>query len=285
MRTVVNTEQDQAWNGYEGQHWADHHDRWNAVNAGFNEPLLNAAAIGAEDRVLDIGCGAGQTSRLAARRAAGGRVLGLDLSGPELRLARELAEREGLAHLTFEQGDAQAHTLPQGEFDVAISRFGIMFFADPVAAFGNIRRALRPGGRLAFVTMAEPGDNEWVRALDALREHLPMPYFRSDPEEPGMFSFADPARIHDVLNGAGFRDATVAPVEAPQDWGRDARDAADFILGSGPLRFLLDQAAPDIAHRAGEALTAALQPFAQPDGVRTRGVAWLVTAARPDVTQ
>ncbi|MEU7133427.1 class I SAM-dependent methyltransferase [Streptomyces sp. NPDC046261] len=282
MRTVVNTEQEQAWNGYEGQHWADHHDRWNAVNAGFNEPLLAAAAIGAEDRVLDIGCGAGQTSRLAARRAARGRVLGLDLSGPELRLARELADREGLAHLAFEQGDAQAHPLPHGGFDVAISRFGIMFFADPVAAFGNIRRALRPGGRLAFVTMAEPGRNEWVRAVGALREHLPMPYFGADGSAPGMFSFADPARIHDVLGGAGFRAVTVTSVEAPQNWGPDAREAANFVLGSGPLRFLLDQAAPDVAHRAGEALTAALRPFAQPDGVHLRGAAWLVTATNPD---
>ncbi|MEU1313442.1 class I SAM-dependent methyltransferase [Streptomyces cinnamoneus] len=281
MRTVVNTEQEQAWSGYEGQHWADHHERWNAVNAGFNQPLLAAAAIGVEGRVLDIGCGAGQTSRLAAGQAARGRVLGLDLSGPELRLARELADREGLAHLAFEQGDAQVHPLPQGEFDVAISRFGVMFFDDPVAAFGNVRRALRPGGRLVFVTMAEPGRSEWVRAVGALREHVPMPYSDADGGESGMFSLASPARVREVLGGAGFRDVTVAPVVASQDWGRDAREAADFLLGSGPLRFLLDQAVPEVARRAGEALTTALDAYARPEGVHLRSTAWLVTAICP----
>ncbi|MGK5544271.1 hypothetical protein ACSNOH_06010 [Streptomyces sp. URMC 127] len=118
-----------------------------------------------------------------------------------------------------------------------------------------------------------------MRAVGVLREHLPMPYFHAGADEPSMFSFADPDRIHDVLGGAGFRGVTVAPVEAPQDWGCDARDAADFILGSGPLRFLLDQATPHIAHRAPESLTAAVRPFTQPDGVRMRGVAWRRPAA------
>ncbi|MFI9202926.1 class I SAM-dependent methyltransferase [Streptomyces sp. NPDC053048] len=281
MRAVVNTEQEQAWNGDEGRHWAAHHDRWNAVNAGFNEPLLTAAAIGPEDRVLDIGCGAGQTSRLAARRAVRGRVLGLDLSGPELRLARDLAAREGLANLAFEQGDAQAHPLPQGGFDIAMSRFGIMFFEDPVVAFANIGRALRPGGRLAFVTMADPARNDWIRVIDAMSAHAPIPDLTTTAGEPGMFSLADPARIRDVLTGAGFRPPAITPVEALQNWGRDVQDAAGFLLGTGPVRFLLDQLAPDVAHRAGAALTAAMQTYARPGAVHLRGSAWLVTATRP----
>ncbi|MER7466155.1 class I SAM-dependent methyltransferase [Streptomyces sp. NPDC097981] len=283
MRDIVNTQQDQAWNGFDGEHWAAHHDRWNAVNAGFNQPLLEAAAVGADDRVLDIGCGAGQTSRLAARRAARGQVLGLDLSEPELFTARRLAAEEGLGHLEFRRGDAQAHAFPPGGFDVAISRFGIMFFDDPVAAFDNIRRALRPGGRLAFVAPADPGSTEWATVLGAMADEAPVPDFTAAGTGPGMFSLADPARVRDVLTAAGFEPPAVTHVEALQHWGRDARDAADFLLGSGPVRFLLSGLAPDAAERAGAALTTAMQAFARPDGVYLRAAARLVTATRPDL--
>lgn len=280
MYTVVNIEQAQAWNGYEGEYWAERQDRWNAVNSGFNEPLLAAAAITDGDRVLDVGCGAGQTTRLAARMAGRGTAVGFDLSAPMLERARALAADEGLANVTFEQGDAQVHPFPDGGFDVAISRFGIMFFADPVAAFANIGRALRPGGRLVFVCMAEPRRNDWIQVSEAMRPHVTMPDFQVGA---GMFSLADSERIDEVLTGAGLADVTSTPVEAPMSWGRDACDAADFLIGSGPARFMLSQADRATAGRAREAVVAALRAYEGPGGVVLRGAAWVVTATRPSV--
>jgi SAM-dependent methyltransferase len=291
VRELVNTAQSQAWNGDEGRHWSDHHDRWNAVNEGFNPLLLGAAAIGPEDRVLDVGCGTGQTARAAARAAARGSVLGLDLSAPMLARARSLAAEEGLDRIAFEQGDAQVHPLPTSGFDVAISRFGIMFFDDPVAAFGNIGRALRPGGRLAFVCMSDPARSEWVQVYAAVRAALPLPPEEAGvPAGPGMFSLSAPAVIHRVLGAAGFDAVRTEPVEAVGHFGTDAGDAADHLLGSGPGRHLvsmLDSArGPDTsegshgASRARAAFAAALTGYERPTGVHLRTAAWLVTATR-----
>ncbi|MER6125254.1 class I SAM-dependent methyltransferase [Streptomyces sp. NPDC001795] len=283
-RELVNTAQFEAWNGDEGRHWSDRHDRWNAVNEGFNPPLLAAAAIGPEDRVLDIGCGAGQTTRLAARAAVRGSVLGLDLSAPILARARSLAAEEGLERIAFEQGDAQVHPLPTAAFDVAISRFGIMFFADPAAAVGNIGKALRPGGRLAFVCMSDPARCQWVHVYGAVRAALPLP-----PQEatafdgPGMFSLSDPSVIRQGLGAAGFDDVHAEPVEAVGNFGRDTDDA-DHLLRSGPgqhLVSLLDSASDGGgADRARAALCAALVEYERPTGIHLRTAAWLVTATR-----
>jgi SAM-dependent methyltransferase len=285
MRELVNTAQSEAWNGDEGRHWSDHHDRWNAVNEGFNAPLLAAAAIGPEDHVLDVGCGAGQTTRLAAGAAVRGSVLGLDLSAPMLARARALAAEEGLGRIAFEQGDAQVHPLPAAAFDVAISRFGIMFFEDPVAAFGNIGRALRPGGRIAFLCMSQPARSEWVQVYDAVRAALPLPAQEpTAPDGPGMFSLSDPAVIRRVLGAAGFMDVGTEPVEAVGHFGRDADDAADHLLGSGPGRHLvnlLDSAGdPDPRDRVRAAFLGALAAYERPTGVLLRTAAWLVTAIR-----
>ncbi|GAA4980797.1 class I SAM-dependent methyltransferase [Kitasatospora paranensis] len=238
--------------------------------------------------MLDVGCGAGQTTRLAARAAGNGSVLGLDLSGPMLDRARTLAAGEGLHRITFEQVDAQVHPLPTAGFDVAISRFGIMFFDDPAAAFGNIGRALRPGGRIAFVSMSDPARTEWVQAFAAVRAALPLPpQADGTPAGRGMFSLSDPAEIRRILGAAAFTDVRIEPAEAPGRFGRDVQDAAEHLLASGPLRHLtglLDPAATD--GRAGadlvrDALTTALAPYERPTGVELRTAAWVVTATRP----
>ncbi|GAA3176674.1 MULTISPECIES: class I SAM-dependent methyltransferase [Streptomyces] len=280
MPDVVNTEQAQAWNGLEGAHWARHQDRWNAINEGFNAPLLDAAAVTEAARVLDFGCGAGQTTRLAALRAPRGSALGLDLSGPMLAEARERARREGVANVSFVQGDAQVYAVEPGAFDAAISRFGMMFFADPVAAFANIGRALRPGGRLAFICPADPRANGWVAAIESLRGLLPLGDI-GKPGAPGMFSLADPDHTRAVLTAAGFIGITVDQVRADGVWGESAADAAEFLLGSGPGRHLLagvDEAARERAHRT---LTDHLRAHEAADGtVRLRSTSWLVRAVR-----
>ncbi|GAA3968534.1 class I SAM-dependent methyltransferase [Actinomadura viridis] len=275
MTRIVNEHQAEAWNGYEGRHWADNHARYDAVNGGFNDFLLEAAGIGAGDRVLDVGCGNGQLTRLAARRAR--EAVGVDLSEPMLARAREQAGLEGVANVTFERGDAQVHPFRDGEFDVMLSRFGIMFFADPVAAFGNIGRALGPGGRLAFVCMTALEGTDLGTVFGAMREHLPTP---TGQDGSGPTSFSDPARIEEVLGAAGFRGVGCERVEADQLWGRDLADAAAFLGAWGPVKYHLGLVGPEAAARAREALTESLARFERPGGVRLRGTAWLVTAAR-----
>lgn len=281
MSTIVNTHQATAWNGYEGQHWADHQDRWDAVNAGFTQPLLDAANIDAHDQVLDIGCGNGLTTRLAAHHAPRGHAVGVDLSDPMLARARATAGREAITNITFEQGDAQVHPFPNNSFDVAISRLGIMFFADPVAAFTNIGRALRPDGRLAFVCMRDTNRNEWVHILAAIRQHLPRLFAPpATPDEPGMFSLADPNRIDHVLTHAGFADVTTTPIDTTMRFGHNAEDAAELLYTSGPVHFALAGTDSATANRARNAITTALQPHTDSSGVHLHGATWLVTATR-----
>ncbi|MFC4536672.1 class I SAM-dependent methyltransferase [Sphaerisporangium dianthi] len=311
MNSIVNTHQAEAWNGYEGNHWADNHDRYDAVNSGFNEHLLRAAAIGEHDRVLDVGCGNGQFTRLAARRARLGRATGLDLSTPMLQRARALAAAEGVGNVTFEQGDAQVHPFAADAYDVAVSRFGVMFFADPVTAFANIGRALRPGGRVAFLVLQSMDRNDLGRIFAAMRPHLdppggpeesprpeefPRPGGPAGPEKsrgsedsggsagaegPGPDSLAAPARVRQLFDAAGFAEVACTPVEAPQVWGRDTEDAAAFLEAWGPVRHWLGQVDAAAGARARLALAEALAPFERDGAVLLRGAGLLITATRP----
>ncbi|GGV11200.1 class I SAM-dependent methyltransferase [Streptomyces spectabilis] len=280
MHGIANTAQAQAWNGYEGAHWAAHQDRWNAVNGGFDRPLLDAAALRAGEHVLDVGCGAGATTRLAARAVGPGRALGLDLSAPMLERARARAADEGVANVSFEHGDAQVHPLAPDSFDVAISRFGVMFFTDPVAAFTNVARALRPGGRVVFLSTAEPEGTEWLRAFGALDDILPLRGFGATGG-PGMFSLADAGTATGLLTAAGFHDVRAERVQAYGTWGRDAEDAARFMLESGPGRHLLEQVDADARALAHVRLAERLRRHETPEGLRLRGAGRLLTARRP----
>ncbi|MFI6958252.1 class I SAM-dependent methyltransferase [Nocardia sp. NPDC050408] len=274
MTDIVNTAQSEAWNGYEGDHWAANYDRYDAVNSGFNEPLLAAAEVGAGDRVLEIGCGNGQLTRLAAGRAAA--VTGIDLSGPMLARARERALAEGVGTVSFAQGDAQVHPFPDAEFDVALSRFGIMFFADPVAAFANIARALRPGGRLAFVSMPPLADSDIGVVFGAAAVHLPG--FEIGH---GFSGFADPDAVRELLSAAGFTAVRAQHIVADSIWGRDIADAAEFIMDWGPVRYHRGRHDFATDDRVRTAIAGALEPFARPAGVHLNATAWLVTAVTP----
>ncbi len=278
MGAIVNTDQAAAWNGYEGGHWAANQDRYDAVNSGYNGLLLDAAAIGARDRVLDVGCGNGQLTRLAARRARDGHVSGVDLSAPMLATAR--ASSGDVPNVTYERGDAQVHAFERGAYDVAVSRFGIMFFADPFAAFANILGALRPGGRLALLSLRPIGGSDLGVAFAAIAPHLPPPP-AAEPGAAGPESLSDPGRIDAVLTGAGFTGVRAEPAEAPQVWGRDAEDAAGFLEAWGPVRHAVGRAGGGAAARVHGALVQALRPYEGPDGVVLRGAAWLITATRP----
>lgn len=277
MPAIVNTRQAEAWNGWEGAHWARNRARYNAIVGAFNNDLFRVAAITADDHVLDVGCGTGHVTLLAARQAGRGHVVGVDLSVPMLERARADAVAQDITNVRFEQGDAQVHPFPDAGFDVVISRGGVMFFEDAVAAFTNIRRGLRPGGRLVFLGPQGGGpDSDYARATAALKPLLRAP----SPASRGMGSLVDPARIREVLDAAGFAGIRVEPVTAPMDYGRDAADAAGFILGQGPVRTNLAGLDPGIVERTREQLTEGLEAYETPEGVRIPGAVWLVEATR-----
>jgi SAM-dependent methyltransferase len=277
MDTVVNVDQEKAWNGWEGENWARNADRYDAMVEDFTDALFRAADVGERDRVLDVGCGTGRTARLAARKAARGQVLGIDISAPMLARARLCAQEDGLSNLTFEQGDAQVHAFAGGAFDLAVSRGGVMFFTDLVAAFANIARALRPGGRLAFLgPQPSRPDGDYARATAALTPWLRLP----SPAAKGMMSLVEPGRIGQVLDEAGFVGVTVDAVEAPMVMGVDAADAAGFILSQGPVRFNLDRADQVEIDRVREELRTGFEPYQTDTGVRIPGHVWIVSATR-----
>ncbi|MEU0767165.1 class I SAM-dependent methyltransferase [Streptomyces albogriseolus] len=274
---IANTHQYEAWNGYEGRHWADHQARYDALNEPVTGPLLDAAALRVTDTVLDIGCGNGSVTRLAARRAR--HAVGIDLSAPMLERARATAEAEGLSHVTHVQGDAQVHAFEPATFDVAVSRFGVMFFADPVAAFSNIAGALRPEGRLAFVCPQSFDRQDQARVFAAVAQHAPLPDLTA-VSETGPASFADPSRVRAVLSAAGFEGIEVTPLDTEQVWGRDPSDASEFLFGWGPMRHWLRDVPEDAVERARGAATEAFGAYATEDGVRLKMSCWLVTATR-----
>jgi ubiquinone/menaquinone biosynthesis C-methylase UbiE len=276
MQTIVNTVQEQAWNGRIGQHWAEHADNYDGLVRDFNAALFEAAAIGPEDDVLDIGCGTGVTTLLAGRQAGWGQCLGIDLSQPMLERARAAAVAEAVTNVRFVQGDAQVHPFAVAAFDVAISRGGVMFFADHTEAFTNIRHALRPGGRLAFVAPPPPDPQSPAARLYALVGALPRAESAGAVAGHAMTSFADPDRIRQVLGDAGFGSVSVERIEGQVGWGRDATEATEFFLSSAALRLDLAAARPATLERTRADLRAALGQWETPDGVRLPGSVWLV---------
>ncbi|WP_340374873.1 methyltransferase domain-containing protein [Streptomyces sp. SS7] len=271
----ANAEQARAWDGDEGTYWAEHAELFDEALRSYRTRFLTATAVGAGQRVLDIGCGTGETTREAARRAVGGRALGVDLSAPMLRVARRRAAAEHLDHAAFLQADAQRHPFPAQSFDVAISRTGTMFFGDPVAAFRNIARALRPGGRLVQLVWQAPTRNEWFGAFThalAAGRTLPTP----PPEAPGPFSLADPDRTRALLAEAGFTDPGFEALQAPMCFGPDADRAYDFVRGL--LGWMLDDLDDTHRDRALAALRATVETHEGPDGVAYASATWLVTA-------
>ncbi|QXJ21812.1 class I SAM-dependent methyltransferase [Actinomadura graeca] len=278
MRPIANTHHAEAWNGWEGVHRAQNAGRYNAIVNAFNDDLLHAAAITPGDQVLDVGCGTGHVTLLAARCASDGQVVGVDLSLPMLERARADAAEQGIANARFEQGDAQVHPFPEGGFDVAISRGGCLFFEDPVAAFANILFGLRPGGRLAFlVPQAGTSDSPIACATAALKPLLREPA----PTARGMDSLLDPARIREVLGAAGFADVTIAAVQAPMHFGQDAEDATEFIFSQGAVRLNLQSVDQAVAEQTRNELRDGLLAFETPEGVLIPGDVWLVSAVRP----
>lgn len=277
----INEAQASYWNGDEGAHWLVNDARYQRMLAPFTDHLLTAAAIGRADRVIDIGCGTGSTTRAAARVAIDGEALGVDLSAAMLRRAAARAQQEGLTNVRFEHGDAQVHRFAPGAADVAVSRFGVMFFAEAAAAFANIAAGLRPGGRLVFACWQSLADNEWIVVPGAAAaQHVPLPPL-DDPKAPGPFALSDPDRIASVLGAAAICDVAIEPIAEPLWMGADIVDAVAFVKSTGFWNALLRNAEPPTLAPVSEAVVAALEPYSTADGVLLGSRAWLVTASRP----
>ncbi len=270
-----NQDQLRAWDGPEGEYWAAEADAFERSVAGYDEAFLDAAEIAPADRVLDVGCGTGATTRAAARRAGRGSVLGVDLSTAMLAAARRRAEAEGLRNVEFLRADAQIHAFGESSFDVAVSRTAVMFFAARVAALANVRRAVRPGGRLALLVWQRPEQNAWFLELTgalAAGRRPPAP----PPEAPSPFSMADPAVVLRVLAEAGWTDGTVRGLDGTMYLGPDPDRAYAFTLGL--LGWMLEGLDPAQESRARGALGAVIDAHAGPRGVALGSAAWLVTA-------
>jgi SAM-dependent methyltransferase len=274
---IVNVEQADAWERREGVYWAAHHDRFDASVRDHNVRLLEAARISTDEQVLDIGCGCGASTRGAARAAASGSALGVDLSSPMLARAREQALAEGVGNVTFERADAQVHPFDAGAFDVAISRFGAMFFSDPVAAFANIGRALRPGGRVALMTWQPLAENEWLttlRSAVAMGRTLPEPPVGM----PGPFGLADPDQARGLLHDAGYLDIDFASIRELFHVGTNTDDAFSFVRGIPVVQGLLEDLDEATTARALEQLRTTLAAHETSDGVQLDSAAWLISA-------
>jgi SAM-dependent methyltransferase len=278
----ANAEQIEYWNSDEARHWIDHQARYDAMLRPFTDHLLTVAAIGPGDRVLDVGCGTGTTTFAAAAAARGGDALGLDVSRPMIDRARSRASDEAIQNVRFEVADAQVADVGRGSRDVVMSRFGVMFFDDPVAAFANLAGAAEPGGRLVFVCWQGLPQNEWVLVPGmAAATQIPLPDL-GPPGAPGPFALADPDRTAEVLRAAGFRDVDVGPVEAAMllGGGGSLEETLEFLRGTGMARAIFADAAADAEARATDEVRDALAGHQTPEGVCLGAAAWIVRASR-----
>jgi SAM-dependent methyltransferase len=273
-----NARQVDAWDGNEGAFWTSQAQRFDETLANCHGPFLDAAAINRGDDVLDVGCGTGQATRDAARIATSGSVRGVDLSSQMIEFARNTAAEEGLDNVVFQQGDAQVYPFEPAAFDAVISRMGSMFFGDPVAAFTNIYRALRPGGRLTLLTWNDINENEWLtefRSAMAVGRDLPTP----PPDAPSPFAFCDPDRVSTILGTAGFVDVTFEALREPMCFGPDPEGAFDFVRElTGWMLEGLDSAGRDAALAA---LRSTITEHINDNGVTYQSATWIVQAEKP----
>jgi SAM-dependent methyltransferase len=279
-----NAEQITYWNDTAGPKWVAYEELLDSQIRPLGETAMDRVRIDPGDRVLDVGCGTGQTSIELARRAGPhGAVTAVDISAPMLARARARAEGAGVRNVDFLEADAQTSRFEPASFDVCFSRFGIMFFAAPDAAFANLRGTLRPGGRLGFVCWQQLPDNPWMAVpLMAAAAHITLPPPPA-PDAPGPFSFADKDRVRGILEGAGFTDVAFGDHRTTLTVGGDGPldQAVDFLLqGVGPTSAAMRQADPALRATASAAVRDALQPFHTPRGLCMASAAWLVTARR-----
>jgi len=274
-----NSDQIAYWNGPNGQRWTDRQSEQDVLLAPVSRAMIDRAAARPGERILDVGCGCGSTSiALAGQVAPSGFVLGIDISSPMLSRARELAPKE--APVDFVLADATVYPFDPASFDVLVSRFGVMFFAEPVVSFANLRRALRPSGRVVFACWREPRENPWMMApLQAIYQHVPkLP--PQGPEDPGPFAFASAERVRRILNDAGYKGIEMERVALAFDiangGGLDAAVQAAMQIGPGSRA--LAGHTPETREAAAKSIRELLAPYVRGQSVTLAGSIWIVTA-------
>jgi SAM-dependent methyltransferase len=275
-----NADQIAYWNGPGGQHWADRQQAQDTLLAPVTDILIDRAKAKTGERIIDVGCGCGDTSiALAQRVGRTGHVTGIDISAPMLAVARQRVAAG--APVEFLLADATVYPFASGDFDLLVSRFGVMFFAEPAVSFANLRKALRPSGRLTFVCWREPRDNPFFMApLQAVYKHAPrLPQL--GPEDPGPFSFASEARVQRVLGEAGFSAIAMEPCNLVLDLavGRGLDAAVEGALEIGPAARALAEQSPDVRAAAANSIREALAAFVSGQKVLLPASIWVVTAS------
>ena len=279
---LPNADQAEYWNSAPGRKWLLHEDMLDTLLAGMDGLLLARADPGPGERIVEIGCGTGATTRaLAARTGPGGRVLAADISEPLLDRARERAA--DLPQVAFVRADAQVHGFEPAGADLVTSRFGVMFFDDPVAAFRNLGNALRPGGRLCFVAWGPAADNPWFliprdAAVARLGRPAPQP-----PTAPGPLAFADRAHVRGILTEAGFTAVAAEAATVELTWPGEMPPLAALATSLGPAARILRErgGGPDDEAAIRQAVAEGLAPFQGAEGVRIPAAVNVVTALRP----
>src|ERR1700676_1880155 len=275
-----NADQIAYWNGPGGQHWTDRQAAQDTLLAPVAAILIDRAGVKAGMRIVDVGCGCGATTVAFAQKVGpGGHVLGVDVSAPMLARARQIAPT-GLP-VDFVLADATVYPFVSASFDLLVSRFGVMFFADPALSFANLRKALRPSGRLTFACWRDPRDNPFFMApLQAVYKHAPkLPQL--GPEDPGPFSFASEARVHRILGEAGFTGIDMEPCNLSLDLavGRGLDAAVEGALEIGPAARALAEQPPDVRAAAANSIREALATFVSGQKVLLPASIWVVTAS------
>ena len=273
---AVNAEQSEAWNGTSGRHFIEQRERHERMRGGLTARLLAAAQIQDGENVLDIGCGCGDATILAARATGSGHALGADLSRIQVAEARRLAAAAGVTNARFEVADVQVHPFQAGNFDVVLSNFGVMFFDDPAAAFANLRKALRRGGRLAFLCWRARDENPFFTI--GFAEAAAVLGLRELTGPAAAFSLADSGRVGALLSGAGFGGIEFAKADEPMLIGRDVADVLEYERASPGATEILAGLSPAQAAGLARQVRDCLVAYASPDGVIMPGAAWLVTA-------
>lgn len=278
----ANTAQSEYWNTRAGRTWVELQKRLDAMLQPFGDAVLEALALERGEHVLDVGCGTGTTTMMLAERAGPrGSVTGIDISRPMLAHAQARAAITPEYSIDFVEGDAQTKPLPLARFDAVYSRFGVMFFEDPAAAFANIGRAVKPGGRLAFVCWRDPKDNPWASEPPTLaRAHVELPP-RPGPEEPGQFSFAEAARVDRLLAEGGWADISIERFDIVHRYADDVDSAVERAFRMGPHTAAIVDAPPNVQDAFRADLQRLFEPMATAGGISFPFSTWIVTAKRP----
>ena len=276
-----NAREVQYWNSTATRPWAEMHEPIDRLFAALTQTVLELADPQPGERVIDIGCGSGTTVLELARRVGpSGYVLGADISQQSVEKARERIAAAGLSQAEVSLCDVSVHPFATDSFDLAFSRFGVMFFADPTATFINLRRGMKDGGRLTFAVFRTPQENPWGTGPVAAVRHLLPPIKPPGPEEPGQFSWADPARVRRILEGAGFEDIFLTPLDPAMRLAGPggAAEATDFAMTIGPIARAMSNAPATEPEAVRSGLEAFFRSHDSPQGIVLPGALWIVTA-------